>query len=414
MFKKNKILILLAILMSLVLTSCNQNTKVENTGTNIGEATEYIEKYFELSLDEKLTSENINKAFTTIFGENSYLIDGDYTGDKFIKTVVQNGWYEELALALGDERVEATLKNINVKPEEEYKQFLACAIDINLVNNDIANSIYKEDKLARDTFAEVLYRLLNNTGVGRNFLGYISDDDIGARLNNRWESFLLFADTDLNTAGYNAVKDNLITGFNLKASGNNSNFILDNTIVYGHSDIIHAHQLRALLEAENINGKIQLEPKISIYNYLLEWGPIPESTPTYEVVQDGEDYFVHAVEYDLAIEFKTKEDMDKFNEIIEEYAKKYEGNEEGEGLIYASWWQPLYSTTNSGMNKEEYMEIRDCVVKNGIYELHTFTTVEDIDKVKEEFAKNKEFEVNVRNLYVNKAFFNYLTGADFQ
>ena len=157
-----------------------------------------------------------------------------------------------------------------------------------------------------------------------------------------------------------------------------------------------------------------MEPKISIYNYLLEWGPVPESTPTYEVVKDGDDYFVHAVEFDLAIEFKSKEDMDKFNAIVEEYAKKYEGNEEGEGLIYASWWQPLYSTTNSGMNKEEYLEIRDCVVKNGIYELHTFTTVEDIDKVKEEFAGNKDFEVNTRTLYVNKAFYNYLTGADFQ
>ncbi len=251
-------------------------------------------------------------------------------------------------------------------------------------------------------------------GMGKNYIGTTLDHDIGAKLNNKWESFILFENKELQDIGNKAVKDGIVTGYNLKNTQNNSNFIEENTIVYGHSSIQHAQQLLGLLKSKNINAKIQLEPKISVFKYLLEWGPVPEPTPTYEVKQDGDDYFAHAVEYDLIIEFLEKEDMKDFNGIIEKYAKKNEGNEEGKGLLVDSWWQPLYTSTNKEINKEEYTEIRDCVVSNDIYEIHPFATVEDAPKVLEELSKGNEFETKERTIYCNNAFYKYLIGEDYQ
>ena len=74
---------------------------------------------------------------------------------------------------------------------------------------------------------------------------------------------------------------------------------------------------------------MQLEPKVSIYEYLLEWGPVPkEATPTYAVKQVKDDlYLTYAIEYDLKLEFDNKEDMIRFDDVINQYAKKNEGNE---------------------------------------------------------------------------------------
>lgn len=74
-------------------------------------------------------------------------------------------------------------------------------------------------------------------------------------------------------------------------------------------------------------------------------------------------YLVYAVEYDMQLEFDNTEDMLRFDSIIKEYAKKNEGNEEAEGLIYGSWWQPLYSTARTDMPAEDYHQMYDCVVK---------------------------------------------------
>ena len=164
-----------------------------------------------------------------------------------------------------------------------------------------------------------------------------------------------------------------------------------------------------------VDAKVQLEPKISIYQYLLEWGPVPEATPTYEVKQFDDLYLVYAVEYDLKLEFNSTEDMQRFDSVINDFAKKNEGNEEAVGLIYGSWWQPLYSTTRADMPQEEYHQIFDCVVTNGIYSIHPFTLPEDKDAVigkLEELSGGLEVEAVER--YCNTAFYHYLKGEDYQ
>ncbi|QQK08230.1 hypothetical protein [Miniphocaeibacter halophilus] len=413
---RNKIILIL--LLSFTLTSCNKEENI-TSGKLIMEESDYsyLQEYYNLDLEERTTLDvkEINKTFETIFGEEAIKIEGNYSPDKLIEASIKNAQYDELALTYNKDKIKEKLKNdykIDVNSSKE--NYLVCAMDLGIVNNEVVKKIYKENKLSTDNFAYIITRVLNSTGVGRNYIGSIYDTDIGAKINNTWESFLLFSDEKLEEVGYKAVKNGTVTGYNLKSSENNSNFIKDKTIVYGHSDIKHAHQLVGLLRSEGIQARIQLEPKISVYKYLLEWGPVPEATPTYEVVQDGEDYFVHAVEYDLAIEFLSNEEMEKFNNIIGKYAKKNEGNEEGKGLLYESWWQPLYSTTNGKMNKEEYVEIVDNIVKNGIYEIHSFSTVENKEKVKAELTENNDFEIEQRTIYCNKAFYSYLIGEDYQ
>ncbi len=169
------------------------------------------------------------------------------------------------------------------------------------------------------------------------------------------------------------------------------------------------------MRSEGLDAKVQLEPKISIYQYLLDWGPIPESTPTYEVKQFDDLYLVYAVEYDMMLEFHSAEDMRRFDDVIKAYAKKNEGNEEAVGLIYESWWQPLYSTTRKDMPAEDYEQIYDCVVKHGVYSIHPFTIPEKKDTVLEQLkALAGDLEIEAEERYCNTAFYNYLTGEDYQ
>ena len=123
------------------------------------------------------------------------------------------------------------------------------------------------------------------------------------------------------------------------------------------------------------------------------------------------------------IEFETKEDRNAFHSVIETYAKKYDENKDDmTGLIYGAWWQPLYSTTASTMNEEEYKEIKDYIITHDNYSIHTFCLLEDETKVeknlkqalKEEIKKEEnELQLESKTRYVNNAFYRYLQG-DYQ
>lgn len=414
----NKIFLMM-ILVLVTLTSCKAN---EEAGNEKLDNSEYLQGLTEVELDHTLSVKEINQVFLDIFGEEAGIIDGKYSSDKLVEAVVENAGLKELSSSYTKEDSENILKNFDLKNiKSENMGNIAVVLEQNIIAKEVVKDLFDKkveeagiDNLYPEILGDIINGIFNNNGLGRNYIGTTLDDDIGAKLNNKWESFILFENKELQDIGNKAVKDGIVTGYNLKNSENNSNFISDKTIVYGHSSIKHAQQLLGLLKSKEFEAKIQLEPKISVFKYLLEWGPVPEPTPTYEVKKDGDDYFAHAVEYDLIMEFKNIEDMEKFNSLIEKYAKKNEGNEEGKGLLVDSWWQPLYSTVNAGLVGEEYLEIKDCVLKNDIYEIHTFTTVEDSSKVLEELKKGNEFETVENTKYCNKAFYNYLIGEDYQ
>ena len=117
----------------------------------------------------------------------------------------------------------------------------------------------------------------------------------------------------------------------------------------------------------------------------------------------------------MQLEFENEEELLRFDSVIEKYAKKYAENADAEGLIYGSWWQPLYSSVRSDLPSDRYHEIYDCVVRNGIYSIHPFCLPEDKDEVVEKLnALNPDCQVEPVKRYCNTAFYNYLGGTDYQ
>lgn len=81
-------------------------------------------------------------------------------------------------------------------------------------------------------------------------------------------------------------------------------------------------------------------------------------------------------------------------------------------LLTGSWWQPLYSST---VSISGYKLLKDNVIRDGSYTIHPFSLPENTGKIAAVVAaKAPTLKVEVSDLYVNPAFYNYITGADYQ
>ncbi|MFA6696567.1 MAG: hypothetical protein WCR85_08050, partial [Sphaerochaeta sp.] len=150
---------------------------------------------------------------------------------------------------------------------------------------------------------------------------------------------------------------------------------------------------------------------------LLDWGPVPEPSPYYMVLENSEDFYLaYAVEYDAKFEFEKKEDLLKFDQIINTYAKKNDQNQAKDSnvaLLRGAWWQPLYSTTFNA-DSQAYQEIVDCILMEDGYSIHPFSLLENKDNLINTLEELSGLEVQEKALFVNNAFYRYLTGADYQ
>ena len=417
---KNKGMMAVVLMMLVfVLAGCGAKEALSEQETAKGSdhIDQYLEEYFDVSVGENLlTAEGFSEALTLVAGEEAQGIK-EYTSLDILKASMDAADYKELALTYPKEKIENRLKEhgLEFKGENEDAAYIAAAADTGFVSKEIAEKAAKEEAYTEEDIVEILMSVAEVNGDARNYLGMSDDKEIYGKMDQAWNSFLLFDDETLSEIGKNAVLGQVTTGYNLKSNAYNARFLKDLTLQYGHSDIKHAHQLIGLLNSENIVAKIQLEPKISIYEYLPEWGPIPETTPTYEVRQYEDRYLVYAVEYDMQLEFDNTEDLNRFDKVISDYAKKNKGNEEAEGLIAGSWWQPLYTTVRTDMPEEAYHELADCVIENGMYSLHSFCVAEDQDQVIANFEQiSGDLKVMPVARYCNTAFYHYMTGDDYQ
>lgn len=375
----------------------------------------YLAAYFDIVLEGDVTKESFNESLKKIAGEEAAEAEED-SYLSMVKAAVAAAEAEELALSYPEDKVQERLGVYGIELEDsQYAQSLACALDVSLITEDEGKKAAAGESMTADAANALLMAVADARGEARNYLGTSDDPDIYGKIENAWESFVIFDDEDLTDIGRQAVEQEITTGYGIKSDAYSARFLPELTLQYGHSDIKHAHQLIGLLNSENIRANVQLEPKISIYKYLLEWGPVPEATPTYEVKQFGDLYLVYAVEYDMQLEFENEEELLKFDSVIEKYAKKYAENADAEGLIYGSWWQPLYSSVRSDLPADRYHEIYDCVIRNGIYSIHPFCLPEDKDEVVEKLnAINPDYQVEPVTRYCNTAFYNYLGGTDYQ
>lgn len=341
------------------------------------------------------------------------------TVEDIIHLTVAASGFDELAKTYSAEKAAARLAKYGVEGASE-PQYAATALDSGVLSVEQVNGLIGADSLSAEDAASLLMAVANATGKGRNYIGFAGEADIQARIENVFKNVGLYSNDELDSIGALLVETGASTGFNLKRESDNARFLDSLTLRYGHDTKDHVKQLVALLVSEDINALIQIEPKTSIYEYLLDWGPVPEPTPTYRVEQYSEDlYLVHATEFDLEIEFDTIEDLQRFDSIVNQYSKKNDANQaEGSGvnLILGAWWQPLYSA-RFNPDESAYTAIVDNVLYSAdrAYSIHPFTTVENSDALiatEEELSDDGYAVADYR--YVNNAFYRYLTGTDYQ
>lgn len=377
-------------------------------------AAEYLKEYFDIAPMTGALSENdFNNALAAIFGEEAVKAESTIVAAA-VKAVVENAGLKELAGVYSADKSAASLVGVNLP--EEYAAYVAAALDTGL-----ASGTWDYDAvLDGDTAAQLLMNAVNVSGKGRNYLGKVSDPDIGRKLMSAWATFGNFNDPVLSQLGADLVIAGASTGYNLKFDGYNANFLPEYTIQYGHSDITHAVQLMGLLKSEGIDAKVALEPKTSIYEYMVDWGDPTkvEATPTYELkpIEGTDRWLCYATEYDMMLEFDTVEEKNALDSLIETYSKKYSANQNEDGsfktpLIAGAWWNPLYSSYVPMADAEAFTLIKDNVIRNGAFTIHPFSMVDDTEAIaKVVTEKASDLTVELVDLYVNNAFYRYLNG----
>ena len=370
-------------------------------------AADWLKEYYGISFDGDVSAADFNDALAS-FGIDPLDIETLTLADAVVGAV-RLANMEEMVLTFGT-------ADEDELPDDDYAPYLAFALAHNWVedDDDFAGPISAE------IAAEMLYDAAEMSGNGRRYVGRISDDNILTKLIDMIGSSMIFDEEKLMDAGIDLLLDEATTGYSLKYAGYYANFLEENTLRYGHDSAAHLLQLVSLMKALGYDAYVQVEPKVSVYEYLLEWGLPGDPTPTYAVREMVEGrYYAFAMEFDAAFEFDSKEQKESFHELIETYAKIYDNSFDEDGnlvkpLLVSSWWQPLYFSSTEMENKE-FMPLIDNMIFNGPFVIHSFSVPENSALIAESFTKSDpDLVFETRTIYVNPAFYRYITGTDHQ
>lgn len=390
---------------------------------------QYVPRQYGVQLNGTVSREAFAAALNKIVAQANGITDKEAAANEYVakasgklsvweavSATVKAAQQQELAGTYSEEKVKAAWAKAGLTYDEKgavpftAAQELAAAIDLGLVQAEVL----KAQKPTGDVQAELAYQLLGKVaefnGHAKNDLGKISSDDIYGKVVQAWNESQIIKAGELQDLVDNILKQDLITGYNLKDAAFDPRFDPKRTITYGHSDIVHAIQLIGLLKSEGIDANVQLEPKTSAFIYLKEWGE-PVQTENYQVVQiENGNYIAYSKEYDLSFEFASQEDKERFQPLVLQYAKK--NDEEATGLLRASWWQPLYYSLTE---LKDYPIITNNYVQSGRHIVQTFSLNEDSPAVVDAFKKlGKQVEVKTYKFWVDQPFYNYLKGDDFK
>lgn len=409
---RNRILVILSVILCTIFL-CSAVHADEK-------AADYLHEYYGVTFEGEVTKEAYNAALIAMGAEG---VDCEIlTLADAVVGAVRLAGLEELALTYVNEKAPqkaaAILADEHITVDDKFVPYVACALELGLVsdNNDFSGSVNAE------TVISMLYRAAEIAGKGRHYIGRLSDDDILTKAQSVMTSDLIFSEDVLDTVGINILVEDASTGYSLKYNPDNARFLEKFTIRYGHDNIIHLVQLIGLLKSEDYDAYVQIERKVSVYEYMLEWGLPKAPTPTYVVKEMLPDrYFAFALEYELVLEFDTSEKKEEFHELIEAYAKKYDDRVDADGniikeLLYQSFWQPLYYSLTEMENKE-YEVLTDNVIFNadGDFSIHSISVADKAEAVALAVADvAPELKVERETIYANPAFYRYLTGIDYQ
>lgn len=339
-------------------------------------------------------------------------VDAGLSVQTAVSLTVKAADLKELAYTYSEEKTGKALERAKIVYKKDGSidlksaQSLAVAIDLDIISPFFFPDLAANQAVTAEQATHLIEKVLELKGKSKNYLGKVSDEDIYGKLYHAWEASNLMDAPELRKVVDQVLKSNVITGYNLKDTRFHANFDPELSLTYGHSEITHAIQLVGLLHSEGLDATVQFEPKTSAFIYLKEWGE-PKETPDYKVVQiENGNYIAYAKEYDISFEFSNQKDKERFDTLINKYAKKNEENQQG--LLLGSWWQPLYS---SRVEVTNYKEIANNVITKGSYIAQSFSLSEKSSSVISEFKKlDSTVEITVHPLWVDQPFYNYLVG----
>lgn len=318
---------------------------------------------------------------------------------------------QELAYTYPQDKIDAALEKLGVSKDrfnDATASELAAAVDTGLIPADYYAEFAAEQAASQELVNILLGKILSFNGEYKQYIGYVSDDDIYSKFITAFQTSDLIEIPTLQPFVDNALKQDVITGYNLKDARYDANFVPELTITYGHSNVKHAIQLLGLLRSEGIDARVQFEPKTSAYVHRKEWGEPYVDENSRAVLTENGNYIHSSKEYDLVLEFFNKEDKEAFESIIVQYAKK--NADDQPGLIAGSWWQPLFYTLVEP-REDGYLQIANNKIVDGYYYAQTFSLVEDTESIAAGFAElDPKVEVESYTFWANEAFYNYLRG----
>ncbi|NRR00885.1 hypothetical protein HP570_01370 [Brevibacillus sp. RS1.1] len=387
----------------------------------------FLQQQYGVTFDKTVTREQFEKALLKIVSATTSISEKDLSAKTFlpaskdsskllvweaVSAAAKAAELKELGYTYSEEKVATALKKTGISYKKggtltlQAAQELAVAVDTGLVSANALKSASVEGAVTAELASQLLAKVAEFHGSAKNYLGTIADEEIFGKLAQAWNESQIIKAGELQELVDKGLKQNLITGYNLKDAAFDPHFDPQRTITYGHSDIAHAIQLIALLKSEGVDAKVQFEPKTSAFIYLKEWGE-PVQTADYQVVQiENGNYIAYAKEYDLSLEFDSVEAKKKFQPLVLKYAKR--DQEDMTGLLKASWWQPLY---HSRTELADYAVITNNVLKDGRYVVQSFSLNEESPKVVEGFQKlNAKVKVETYKFWVDQPFFHYLNG----
>ncbi|AIG26927.1 hypothetical protein EGH10_15095 [Brevibacillus laterosporus] len=333
------------------------------------------------------------------------------TAQDAISYTVRAAGLKELAYTYQEAKVKKAFSSVALSYKTgqlpmKAAQEIAVAIDTKLLPESLAQTVIKNQAVSPDVAALLIGKVLEYKGEYKHFLGLTTDEDIYSKVSHSWKTTNLIKAEELQKIVDEALKQDIVTGYNLKDKRFAPRFDPALSLTYGHSDIQHAIQLIGLLKSEGLVAKVQLEPKTSAFIYLAEWGQ-PVITPDYQVVKiDNGKYIAYSKEYDISFEFTSVADKEAFDKIIHTYAKKDKENQTG--LLISSWWQPLYFSLNE-MNG--YKQITNNYMEKDNYVAQSFSLNEKSAQVVDGFKKiDPKVKVTSYPFYVDAPFYNYLIG----
>ncbi len=277
--------------------------------------------------------------------------------------------------------------------------------------SDVDSEVELDEQVNMLNALRGLITALNRANIHNQTLGNLDNPQIYAlvedSINDFYSQNLLKTEAEelftLGNYGLINIPGGIFTGYTIKNSVERPLMDFSKTIRYGHASISHLRQMLSLLRRENYSARIAVESRTSSYIHLIdEWGR-PASDVNHTPINESKTV-VHADEYDLLIEFNSREEMIEFSSLIAEYAQKEKSGQPG--LIKDSWFVPLFT---SEVKLPGYVPVNEVRVENKGYALISYALPENAETIVNYFRNYKDqFKIEINKIWINKSFLSYL------